>query len=145
LFSMILARQISTLFLSLGILVSSIGIPVNRHFCMNRLTDVKLFTEARKCVYEMMMDKTECPSGSMPVKQSNGCCKDTHEFVKIDYAQDHIQKVELGKILPEYISIFHFPVAIIELMPATYQKVTYHQPPQITRPTKRVEFHSFLI
>jgi hypothetical protein len=142
---MTLSKQISTLFVSLGILVSSIGIPVNRHFCLNRLTDVKLFAEARKCENEIMMSKTDCPDHSAPAKNSNGCCKDTHEIVKIDNAQDHIQKVELGKIMPDHISVYHFPVTVINYMPVTFQKISYHKPPPFIKPSKRVEFHSFLI
>ena len=141
-----IVKTILNLLLSATILVSTIGIPVNRHFCLNRLTDVRLFEKAIPCAMEQAMSQQECP---VPVKDHNskpvkGCCHDTHELVKLTNLQNSIFHIELAKL---------FPVSSIAFVP--YQRaynadthtssvVLSHSPP-LVEPDRTVKFHSFLI
>jgi hypothetical protein len=143
---MSLSSRISTLILTAGMLVSSIGIPVNRHFCMNRLKDVKLFTDAKSCINEagdmsFMMCQVETSSAG----KDNDCCKDTRELVKIDNAQNQISQVELDRLFPVYVPVSFSPVLIHNGEIFSPAVNNYHQPPPVLSPSKRVEFHSLLI
>ncbi|HLF34352.1 MAG TPA: hypothetical protein VI583_08945 [Cyclobacteriaceae bacterium] len=143
---MSLLSRISTLVLTAGMLVSSIGIPVNRHFCMNRLKDVKLFTEAESCLIEAAgVSFLMCQAETSSAGDDNDCCKDTRELVKIDNAQNQISQVELDRLFPVYVPVSFSPVLIYDGEIFSPAVNNYHKPPPVVSLSKRVEFHSLLI
>ncbi len=76
-------KKITVAILSVYYLAIACGITVNFHFCMNRLASVKLFaSEVKKC--------GRC---GMEIHESNGCCRDEVEVVKL---QDDQQKTAVA-------------------------------------------------
>lgn len=73
-------KKITVAILSVYYLAIACGITVNFHYCMNRLASVKLFAS----------DVTKCGRCGMEIHQSNGCCRDEVEIVKL---QDDQQKI----------------------------------------------------
>ena len=67
-----LLNKIATVFLSLILVVSTIGIVVNKHYCGDTLRDVAIQHQAEKCVGEMSMG------------EGTGCCEDTVEEYQVD-------------------------------------------------------------
>ena len=64
-------------------LVGSVGVTVNRHFCMGELKSVAIFGEAEKCHKDQ--EKAHCPFHPAPAdEKKKGCCDDEHELVQID-------------------------------------------------------------
>ncbi|MGB3799836.1 MAG: hypothetical protein WA952_08455 [Lewinella sp.] len=74
--------RILPLFLALTMLVGSVGVTVNRHFCMGELKSLTLFGEGKACEMEAVMSKPACPMHAKPAKK--GCCDDEAEFVSWD-------------------------------------------------------------
>jgi len=78
--------RLSTIFLTILVLVGSVGLPVNRHFCMGELKSVAIFGEAEKCHKDQA--KKQCPFHAAPKEQvegrKKGCCNDEHELVQIE-------------------------------------------------------------
>ncbi len=63
-------------------LFGSVGVTVNRHFCMGELKSLTLFGESQVCA----MAELEAPPCPMhdTLARKKGCCDDKHEFVKWD-------------------------------------------------------------
>ena len=72
-------QRIAPLFLALLMLVGSVGVTVNRHFCMGKLKSVALFAEAEVCHAE-----TTQPACPLHAKAKKDCCNNEHELVKSD-------------------------------------------------------------
>ena len=94
-------KQILPLFLSITILVGSVGVTVNRHFCMGELKSLTLFGKAEACKMEGVESKPVCPlHAKTPYSEKEakkGCCDDEHEFVSWD---DDRQLSELTPLPP---------------------------------------------
>ena len=74
-------NRIFPIFLALVMLTGSVGVTVNRHFCMGELKSLTLFGQAEAC--EMARPApAACPMHAAARKK--GCCDDEHEFVKWD-------------------------------------------------------------
>jgi hypothetical protein len=110
---------------------------------MNRLKDVRIFAEARKCIHESNQDIPVCPLHSSD--KTKGCCKDTHDLVKLDNAQNQTLKVELSRLFPDYFPVSFAPEISLTIHSDVFQKTSFHKPPPLSGPGKRVEFHSLLI
>lgn len=136
-------KNLVNLLLSACILVSSVGIPVNRHYCMDRLKDVHLFSQASSCNYGKSMAMTMCPVTSK-TNSKKGCCHTTRELVKLNNVQNSISHLELVKL---------FPAALISLVPyfsffnqtsTTKSCFGFHSPPYLSA-DKRIGFRSLII
>lgn len=135
-------KSLVNFLLSATILVSTIGIPVNRHFCLDRLESVRLFEKAVPCAMEQAMSQQDCP---IPVqKHEKGCCHDTHELVKLNNLQNSIYHIELAKLFPVSVMAFipYQPAYNTDLNTSTF--VLSHSPP-LVEPDRTVKFQSFLI
>ncbi|HEX7844875.1 MAG TPA: hypothetical protein VF476_03680 [Chitinophagaceae bacterium] len=89
-------KKITVAILSVYYLAVACGITVNFHFCMERLASVKLFESKAK----------KCGRCGMEIHQSNGCCRDEIEVVKL---QDDHQKA----------SVVAFELPLIESLAVT--------------------------
>ena len=75
-------QRLLSLFLALLTLVGSIGVTVNRHFCMGELKSVALFAEAEVC---HRAAAPACPlHAAAAVTSPDDCCNDEHELVQLD-------------------------------------------------------------
>lgn len=73
-------------------LVGSVGVTVNRHFCMGELKSLTLFGEGEACEMALAAAAPVCPMHAAPAKK--GCCDDEHEFVQWDDDR------QLGELIP---------------------------------------------
>ncbi len=76
-------------------LAFSSGVVINHHFCMNRLDSVTLFGT----------DSEYCGKCGMHTDDSEGCCHDEVEVVKLD--NDH-QKSQVASLNPPEIITLNF-------------------------------------
>ena len=139
-------KHIVNFLLAITILVSSIGIPENKHYCMDRLKDVRLFSPAIPCDYENLMAIETCPTTTDPANksQSKGCCHDTHEIVKLNNIQNSFSHFELVKLYP--VSSIIFAPYISELNYNTQPAaLLYSHSPPLIQPDKSIVYHSLLI
>ncbi|WP_116106970.1 HYC_CC_PP family protein [Lewinella sp. IMCC34191] len=98
--------RILPLFLALTMLVGSVGVTVNRHFCMGELKTLTLFGKSEACEMEAVLSKPACPmhaksqsifAGEGQGEVKKGCCDDESEFVSWD---DDRQLSEIAPLPP---------------------------------------------
>lgn len=71
--------KLGSSFLSLMVILSSLMIVVDEHYCCDTLVDISFFGEADGCGMEKM---EMISSGNLEMKHSD-CCKDQQNFVQI--------------------------------------------------------------
>ncbi len=108
--------------LALLVLVGSVGLPVNRHFCRGELQSVAIFGEATPC-HQQQQRKPACPFHPVPAEgpegeaKANNCCKDTHELIQTDDQE------------PTPTAALHIPATMVAALPPLLLKVpTSHLP-----------------
>ncbi|WP_020569042.1 HYC_CC_PP family protein [Neolewinella persica] len=107
--------RISTFLLTILVLIGSVGLSVNRHFCMEELKSVAFFGEAEKCHKDQT--KKQCPfhsaAGEKVEGKKKGCCDDEHELVRIDD-----QEQTVVEALPAIVAVLpDFPPLLINYLP----------------------------
>lgn len=73
-------RRAAPLSLAFLLLLGSLSLTVNRHFCMGELKSVALFVEAEACAHAAA---PVCPMHAK-TDTDNNCCDDEHELVEAD-------------------------------------------------------------
>lgn len=77
------------LFLAQLLLLGSVGVTVNRHFCQGELKAIALFGEAEKCHREQA--RTHCPfhppAAEVEEDGKKGCCDDESQRYQIEDEQ----------------------------------------------------------
>ena len=121
--------RILPLFLALTMLVGSVGVTVNRHFCMGELKSLTLFGKAEACEMDVVVPQPACPLHAKPAK--NGCCDDEHEFVSWD---DDRQLSEITPLPPlAWIAATKptppFPGQALHLRAASLRPYQNYRPP----------------
>lgn len=64
-----------------SILLSSTGLVVNKHFCLDQLQSISLFTAAESCSTAIDVERESAPSDIQIQKKS--CCDDQSEYFKV--------------------------------------------------------------
>lgn len=113
--------------LALLLMVSTVGITLNKHYCMGRLAEVSILHKADNCAEKMGLEKgTPCPMD---------CCHDTEEHFEVDNYQHVSFQFEF-----DHISLVLLPVNFLELDKLAEQlvplrKLRFYQysPPLISR------------
>lgn len=101
------AHKIISALLSLLVLVSTLSLTIEKHFCGDVLIDVAIFTESQKCA----MEAYEIEQSKITKKS---CCKDEVDIIegRDDLAVknfedfDDIQKLVLSSYIYSYTSIY---------------------------------------
>ncbi|CAH0999209.1 hypothetical protein LEM8419_00506 [Neolewinella maritima] len=83
-------HRVVSLFLALLLFVGSVGVTVNRHFCMGELRSVALFAAAEVC-----HEDAAAPACPLHAAAKKDCCNNEHELVKSDIDQ---QVVDAGDL-----------------------------------------------
>ena len=142
---MIIIKNITSSILSLTILITSFGIPINYHFCQDRLIDIKLFSQPIPCKEKNVHLTHNCHEKTYCLNQdeNNGCCHNHHELIKLKNIQNAISHIELIKL---------FSVSQLNFGPYFFRFAntlkTYFSPlhdPPFIQTDRVIEFHSFLI
>ena len=141
-----IAKTLVNLFLSATILVSTIGIPVNRHYCLDRLESVRLFEKAIPCAMEQAMNQEDCP---IPLKKlidnhKKDCCHDSHDLIKLTNLQNSITHIELAKIYPVDVVTFT-PYQSLFNNQSNNSTLASDRSPPLIEPDRTVKYHTFLI
>ena len=68
-------HQIATIALMFIVLFASIGVTLNKHYCMGHLVSIALYEEAESCMDIMGMEDEE---------SDMHCCDDVHEEYKVE-------------------------------------------------------------
>ncbi|MFN7115902.1 MAG: HYC_CC_PP family protein [Saprospiraceae bacterium] len=121
--------RIAHITLALLVFVSSTGAPLFRHYCMDRVKDVSLFTKAATCqpVQKTCAKNSDHKNGI----QRKKCCQDRVDYLKIssdltDHVLHHNFNLDIIATLPV------LPVAeILATSLQTVQWLNYRPPPPI--------------
>ena len=92
--------RVLSLFLAFTVLVGSVGVTVNRHFCMGELKSLTLFGEPASCEMHPPTTKPPCPlhgEGQQAANEKKGCCDDEAQFLSWD---DDRQVSEIAPLPP---------------------------------------------
>ncbi len=114
-------------------LVGSVGVTVNRHFCMGELKSLALFGKAEACGMDMDRVAPACPMHGTTVKKK-GCCDDEHEFVSWD---DDRQFTEL-QALPPLVALLTPPALLAPTHPPLHLRAAALRRYENYRPPPRV-------
>ncbi len=139
-------KPFANLLLSATILVSTVGIPVNRHYCYDQLIDVRLFIAAIPCTYAKTLSEDDCPlsMSKMVNGHKKSGCHDTHEIVRLKNVQNTISHLVLAKIFSVSTITFLPYISLFENFSQSQALRVSHSPPLI-QTDKNIKFHSFLI
>ncbi|WP_299129783.1 hypothetical protein [uncultured Winogradskyella sp.] len=109
-------HKILSIVLSLLVLVSTLSLTIEKHFCGDTLIDVAIFSESEKCGMQMSENKIK------KELTSKSCCKDEVDVIKgldkltvktFDDLED-LQKQVLFVFTQTYINLFEsLPKAVI--------------------------------
>ena len=134
--------RILPLFLALTMLVGSVGVTVNRHFCMGELKSLTLFGRVQPCAMDAVRAKPPCPlhaaathtpADHQEASAKKGCCDDEVEFVSWD---DDRQLSEitplppLAWIVPTPPATL-FPARALHLRSAALRPFQNYRPPPL--------------
>ena len=117
-------------------LAFSSGVVINHHFCMNRLASVSLFGT----------DSEYCGKCGMHADDSEGCCHDEVEVVKLD--NDH-QKSQVAALNPPEIITLSVLASAFICLPAQNADPTghyhNHSPPLLSAQDTYLQINVFRI
>ncbi len=135
------------IFLATLVLIGSVGLPVNRHFCMGELKSVGIFGEAEKCHKDQA--EKQCPFHPAPKEEvegkKKGCCDDEYELVQIDD-----QEQTVVDTLPTIVAVLPgFPPLLLNYLaphprPRKNTNLEHYRPPPLIPDAIR-EFQVFRI
>ena len=124
--------------LALLLMVSTMGITLNKHYCMGRLAEVSILHKAENCAEKMGFEKgTPCPMD---------CCHDTEEHFEVDNYQFVSFQFDLDQKLSFLLPISFLEVDEIAEEQIPLKKLPYYQysPPLIASDLP-VLYDTFLI
>ena len=129
--------RILPLFLALTMLVGSVGVTVNRHFCMGELKSLTLFGEPAACeMHPPAATKPPCPlhgNGQQGASKKKGCCDDKAQFLSWDDDRQMHEQSTLPALpsvdLPQPVSFF--PERTPHLRTAALSLFRYYRPPPL--------------
>ena len=75
-------KKVIHIILIVAILVSSSGLLISKHYCLDELIDVALFSEAESCQESEVV--VSIPTTSEQEAQHKNCCKDEVTFIKVE-------------------------------------------------------------
>lgn len=79
-------NQISSVFMAIIVMVSTMSMTVNKHYCSNILVDTALFQEAKTC--GMDDDSSHQSDDNHEQDEKDSCCSSENELIK---GQDELQ------------------------------------------------------
>lgn len=87
-----------------SVLLSSTGLVVNKHFCLDQLQSISFFAAAESC--SMGMDgERQCPPAHIQIKKKS-CCEDQSEYFKlVEEVTPNNQELDIVKVNIEYSSV----------------------------------------
>ena len=109
--------------LALLVFISSSGLVLNKHYCMNELKNTALFFKAKSCHEESPM--ANCPMHKhMASSEKKDCCNDETEYIKSEV--DQIQTIADGLSLKHLFQpgIFWTPLSIDS--PTFYKQLIHY-------------------
>ena len=121
--------QITAVAMAVLVLVSTLSVSIEKHYCGEHLVDVSLFAEAEKCGMEaadMAMNTSE--EDGLTTKKS--CCTDVVDLVE---GQDELS-LEKTKELSSHQKVFIFSFAytfsgLFEFEPQNHSPFEHYSPP----------------
>lgn len=138
-------KKLISIFLSLLMLASSMGLAVNTHYCggeamSSQLTLGQVHTN---CGMENM-GKSCTNKDITSLSQSNSCCQDEYISLDTDDATDH--KVVVEQVNPEFVLALTFSFLGIDPFFQDTNNLTYRDySPPLYQQDRQVLFQSFLI
>jgi len=109
-------RIFASIFLIFTLLVSSIGVSVNKHICEKEGTIVSYFVDIEDCVCDIEVDHACChkektESCHKEPKTKKGCCQEESEFFQLDL--DYTTQIEDVSLNPDLLFSLVFAYNIL--------------------------------
>ncbi len=128
-------NNIATIFLAGLLMLSTVGVTLNKHYCMGRLKNVAVFEEAKSCAEKMGMEE-DCPKN---------CCDDESHELRIKELNKATFDVDLTPDLKLVATITLFVHSLgAESSLIETPDYTYYKPPLIEQDIP-ILVQSFLI
>jgi hypothetical protein len=130
-------RIISSILLTFTLVLNSLGLVLNEHYCQNERKSVSLFVEAGTC-HEVAQAKASCPFHpamaleSTEKHASNNCCHDTSQLLK----QVPVQQAQQHSVLLFSLQAAVFPAALVLPAPPEMTQIgeyLNYKPPLLVR------------
>ncbi|NJB86091.1 hypothetical protein GGR26_001859 [Lewinella marina] len=123
-------NRLLSLFLAFTVLAGSVGVTVNRHFCMGELKSLSLFGEEQPCAMALA-EAPACPMHAAPAKK--GCCDDEQDFVQWDDDRQLSETAPLPALAwalpPAPPAGFSAPA--LHLLDAALRRYQHYRPPPL--------------
>jgi len=143
--------QFTSFFLALLVLISSIGVNLNAHYCQGELVSYAFFNEAKSCYEIAGFDRPSKPVKTLPTPvndtsvQKDNCCKDQHARFQLDQEQGQeginlAYQQDISKALP----VYNLRLSAIQKKPYTAIYFDAYKPPLLSRDLS-VLHQSFLL
>lgn len=97
-------------------LLVTCGVVINHHYCMNRLASTQLFSSAEKY----------CGDCGMHTEESDGCCRDEVQVLRLSEDQQKASETSLRISLPPAAE--SFPSDYLH-QPLLHEEAVWHIPP----------------
>ena len=128
--------RVLSLFLAFTVLVGSVGVTVNRHFCMGELKSLTLFGAEASCAMHAPVAEPPCPFHPGNTDEAafrKGCCDDEAQFLSWD---DDRQVSEISPLPPlagliPVLPPTNFPERALHLRAAALPLFRNYRPPPL--------------
>lgn len=127
--------KISSVLLALTVLLSTVSITINKHYCGEVLVDSAMFVKAEACGMEMKMDTN---SSECSIKKKN-CC--SNEQILIE-GQDELKLTFSDFSLDQQLFVAAFYITYIDLFEGLEEHVVPfddYAPPLVTRDIQKLQ------
>lgn len=132
-------HTVFSIFLVLALMLSSLNISVDTHYCQNHLKGISLFGEAKSCHEK----KTTCPL-HQELSKDNCCSNKTISIKALDKAYDLVDVIQIQSLivsLPEQVKL-ELPKTYY--LSKTYTTYKHYRPPTLIKDFQS-QFATYLI
>ena len=98
-------KRLASIFLTLTVLIASIGVSVNTHTCKKEGVIKSYFVDFGECVCEVEIEETPahkcCIEQKVEETEQKGCCQDETAFFQLDF--DYVTQIENVSLNPDLL------------------------------------------
>jgi len=138
----VLVKQFISIFISLMILASSMGITFSTHFCMGRAVDSEIMIGMHELSCGMMDMDADCETNGQNFMAPN-CCE--NEFVSVEIEDDYQKVTESFSIETQFLFAFTYTF-LFDIQNENEQTLAHadHSPPPLEQNYQSL-YQSFLL
>lgn len=126
-------QQFVSIAMALLVIISTLSVSIEKHYCGDHLVDIAFFADAEKCGMEAPdMDKESSDEGS--VLMANSCCKDVVDLVEgqdeLSVSKTQVLKADQKIFILSFAAVFS---GLNILEPQKHIPFEHYSPPKYVR------------